>query len=82
MTGEPAVALLLLLGQLLTATSAQVSAGPRVQTGSGMGRTSNRTAWDNSNPWTNPGVPLLRTLDPQGHLWQPRCCLTLVGEFW
>lgn len=36
MTGAPALALLL-LGQLLTATSAQVSAGPRVLTGSGLG---------------------------------------------
>lgn len=36
MTGAPALALLL-LGQLLTATSAQVSAGPRVLMGSGIG---------------------------------------------
>lgn len=36
MTGAPALALLL-LGQLLTATSAQVSAGPRVPMGSGIG---------------------------------------------
>lgn len=37
MTRAPALALLLLLGQLLTATSAQVSAGPWVLIGSGIG---------------------------------------------
>lgn len=43
MTGAPVLALLL-LGQLLTAPSAQVSASPRVPTGSGIDRAVRRTS--------------------------------------
>lgn len=55
MTGAPALALLL-LGQLLTATSAQVSAGPRVLMGSGIGPDVEPCSLGQTTqaPWANP----------------------------